>query len=562
VRVLRRWLWCGLAAAIWCGAARAAAPVLESLYPAGGQRGATLTVTAIGKFEPWPVKGWADSADIKIEPGPPSGGLTIKIGENVPTGPHLLRLFNSEGASSLRLFMVGQSPELMEVEPNDELTKIKTIHTLPVTINGQLDKAGDIDAFAFRLEAGQTLTASLVGRRLGAPMDPMLHLFDESGNELAFSHDGFGLDPVLVFRARSTGTYIIRVSGFAHPPAAEVRLTGGKNCIYRLSLTTGPLARATQPAGIKRGEKKTLELWSPGSDGQRPTVEVDAIRVRASADHLFVPTADGEGRVRVDVGDGPELTEEAARSGGILSPPLAINGRITAANEEDRFEFTAKKGEKLIISLRAGTLGSPLDALLRLEDAAQKELLRLDDPVGDGDLRNEWAAPADGNFRLIVADMKRQGSTDAIYRLSVQRPVPAITATVVGHEFRVMPGKTVGIKLNVGRLHGHSAALVALAADLPPGVVSSSGTLPDKGAEVEIVLAAATTAAPVTVPIRLMVVGTDPDNPFAQAAAYDLAKEAGQQLIGSSEAIWLTVQPLPPSTQPATKPTTQPKAKP
>jgi hypothetical protein len=82
----------------------------------------------------------------------------------------------------------------------------------------------------------------------------------------------------------------------------------------------------------------------------------------------------------------------------------------------------------------------------------------------------------------------------------------------------------------------------------------------EKGGEVELTLAAATTAKPSTAPIRLMLVGTDPENPFAQPATYDLAKEAGQQVLTSTEAIWLTVlpPPPPPATQPATKPTTQP----
>jgi hypothetical protein len=547
---------------LWCGAAHAAAPTLDYLYPPGGQRGTTVTVTATGKFEPWPVQGWASSPDIKVEAGAASGQLSIKIAENAATGPHLVRLFNAEGASALRLFMVGQSPEMVETEPNDEITKSKPLPSLPMTINGVLEKSGDIDAFAFKLEAGQTLVASLMGRRLGAPMDPMLHLFDDAGHELAFSHDGVGLDPVLTFRARSAGTYVIRVSGFAHPPAAEVRLTGGKTCFYRVNLTTGVFARSTCPMGIKRGEKKALEVANYGGDGQNTSVEVDATKLRAAQDHLFVPTVDGEGRVRIEVGDGPEMLEDQAKSAGILNAPVAINGKVSATGEEDRFEFAAKKDNKLVISVRAGTVGSPLDALLRLEDSMGKELIKIDDSIGDGDLRSEWNPPADGNYRAIVTDMKRAGSPNSIYRLSIQRPTPAVAAAVVGHEFRVMPGKSVGIKLNVSRLHGHAASVIVVAADLPPGVVATSAAVAEKGGEVELTLTAAVTAKPASVPIRLMLVGTDPDSPFAQPASYDLAKEAGQQVLMSTEAVWLTVltPPPPPATQPATKPATQPSA--
>src|SRR4029077_9396083 len=37
---------------------RAAVPTLDYLFPAGGQRGTSVTVTAGGKFESWPMKVW------------------------------------------------------------------------------------------------------------------------------------------------------------------------------------------------------------------------------------------------------------------------------------------------------------------------------------------------------------------------------------------------------------------------------------------------------------------------------------------------------------------------
>ncbi|HEV8379145.1 MAG TPA: PPC domain-containing protein [Tepidisphaeraceae bacterium] len=559
--MIARRLSCALLIALFCATAHAAAPVLDYLYPAGGQRGSTITVTAGGKFETWPVQAWADSSEIHIDPASANGTFTFKIGENVQTGPHLIRLHNADGASALRIFMVGQQREMTETEPNDELTKVKTIQALPVTINGVLEKPGDVDAFLIHLDAGQCLVASVIGRRLGAPMDPMLHLFDGAGNELAFAHDGFGLDPLLVYRARLSGNYIIRISGFAFPPAADVKLTGAKSDIYRLSLTTGPFTRATFPAGIRRGEKKPLELLNLCLPGEKSTIEVDATKVRPTQDHLFIPTSDGEGRLRVEVGGGPEFMEDSVSANTPLSPPFAINGRISSSGE-DRFEFTAKKSEKLILSLRAGTLGSSLDALLRLEDSAQKELLRNDDSIGDGDLRVEWSPPADGKYRAMISDMKRQGSQDAIYRFSVEKAMPSIAATVAGHEFKVMAGKTVAIKANINRLNGHTGGILITGTDLPPAITSSSGAVGDKGGEVTITLSAGADAKAASVPIRLMMLGTDPDSPFARGASFDLTKEAAQQLIPSTESVWLTVQPLPPATQPSTKPATQPaKAK-
>jgi len=559
---------CGLLIALICCTARAAAPTLDYFYPAGAQRGATTTVTASGKFDPCPLQAWTASPEIKFEPATASGAFTVKISDTASTGPHLIRLYNADGASALRLFMVGQQHEINETEPNDDLSKVKTLQPLPITINGVLEKPGDVDAYAFHLEAGQCLIASVLGRRLGAPMDPMLHLFDETGNELAFAHDGFGLDPLLIYHARISGTYIIRISAFAFPPAADVKLTGAKNDIYRLSLSTGPFARATWPAGVQRGQKKTLDFQNLCALTENSKIEIDATKLRANQDYLFIPTQDGEGRLRVEVGNGPELlvdpaVPDASGTAGptvktLLSPPFAINARISSPGEEDSYQFTAKKSEKLILSLRAGTLGSSLDVLLRLEDATKKELLRNDDAVGDGDLRVEWTPPADGNYRVLISDLKHQGDKNAIYRLSVEKALPAITATVAAGEFKLMAGKSIPIKLNTNRLNGHSGNLIATAADLPASITSTAAPIPEKGGEITINLSASLEAKAFSGPIRLILLGTDPDNPLAQSATFDLTKEVSQQFISSSESVWLTVQPLPPTTQPSTKPATQP----
>ena len=138
-----------LAAVASCAApAGAAAPVLDYLYPAGGQRGTTVTVTAGGKFEKWPVQAWTDSPGLKAQPGTASGSLFGQIDKDVAPGPHLLRLYNGEGASALRLFMVGADREVAEAEPNDEIANAQPVDSLPLTVDGRLEKSGDVDSYA------------------------------------------------------------------------------------------------------------------------------------------------------------------------------------------------------------------------------------------------------------------------------------------------------------------------------------------------------------------------------------------------------------------------------
>ena len=524
------------------GVAPAAAPVVDYLYPAGGQQGTTVAVAAGGKFDRWPVQAWADGSGLKLTAGKDKGQLSIEIAKDAPPGPRLLRLYDAEGASALRVFLVGTRREIAEVEPNDEASKATAAGDLPVTVNGRLEKPGDVDSFAVKLEAGQCLTAVVEGRRLGSPLDPLLHLDDAAGNPVEFCHDGMGLDPLLVHRAERTGTYVLRLAGFKHPPAAEVRLTGEAADVYRLHLGVGPPVRYSMPSGARRGAKGKVQLvrWHIGRDEAPVTLEVDATGARAGEESLLVPC--GDETFRIELGEGPELTE--GEGGTARSAPFAVTGRIEQPGEDDAFPFTAKKGERLVVAVGAAALASPMDALVRLEDAQGKQLASNDDGAGAaGDARLEWSAPEDGTYRVVVGDLYRRGGDACVYRLSVTSPAPTVGAKVDADEYRVAAGKSVALKASVTRAGGYGGPLVVVATGLPPGVTATSAEVPEKGGEVTLTLTAAADAKPAGGTFRITVLSPDRDRPAAWAATAGLRKEAGQELIEQTDAPWLTVLP-------------------
>ena len=47
----------------------AADPVLNHLSPVAGQQGTTVSVTASGKFDPWPAQVWVDTPGVIFKPG-------------------------------------------------------------------------------------------------------------------------------------------------------------------------------------------------------------------------------------------------------------------------------------------------------------------------------------------------------------------------------------------------------------------------------------------------------------------------------------------------------------
>ncbi len=107
-----------------------------------------------------------------------------------------VRLYDEEGATSLRPFLVGALPELVEVEPNDDPRRPQAVAAPRVVVNGRLAKPGDVDGFAVKLDQGETLAADLeADRHIGSPMDAVLQVVSAEGFVLAQNNDTVGRDP-------------------------------------------------------------------------------------------------------------------------------------------------------------------------------------------------------------------------------------------------------------------------------------------------------------------------------------------------------------------------------
>ena len=67
-------------------------------------------------------------------------------------GTRWLRLYDNKGAASPRPFVIGVNPEKTEKEPNDSLKQAETLGSGPITVNGRLQKRGDVDCFVIHME--------------------------------------------------------------------------------------------------------------------------------------------------------------------------------------------------------------------------------------------------------------------------------------------------------------------------------------------------------------------------------------------------------------------------
>ncbi len=194
-----------------------ALPYITDVFPLGGRRGATVPVELHGVNLPEPT-------------------LKVSVPEK---GPPLLPLRVTAagvGSNTIR-FAAGDYPEVTEAEPNDSLDKAQRV-TMPVTINGRIDKPGDCDWFVFAGAAKQEVTLQVWARRLDSPLDSVLTLYKD-GKQLSKNDDtdfGDEGEPLVTHHADSRITLILPAAGDYVAKIGDARNKGGPEYAYRLSI--------------------------------------------------------------------------------------------------------------------------------------------------------------------------------------------------------------------------------------------------------------------------------------------------------------------------------------
>ena len=527
----------------------AADPVLNHLSPVAGQQGTTASVTATGKWDAWPPQVWVDAPDVIFKPGKSAGKFDVEIAKDAAPGPHLVRIFNASGASAPRFFIVAREPQTLEAEPNDDFHAPQKIAALPATINGRLDKSGDVDSFGVTLKRGQTIVAWMEAYVLASTFDGMLRIVDAGGHVLAFNHDGRTLDPFLAWTAPRDGTFIVQTMGFVYPATADVRFTGGEGCVYRLHLTNGPFVRYTLPLAIGRGKRSSMGLigWNLAS----PRAEIDGTHFAANTTTAELDLPGVLSEQPVIVSDIPEILEkEPNDTAGVVQTveiPTGITGRIHRPRDEDRFTFTAVKGRAYECKVTAARIGSPLDAWLKIENKDGKQLAMNDD-AGSRDSALTWTAPADGAFTVAIGDVSHHGGDDFLYRLAITDAAPSATAAVTVHSLTVQAGKTAEMKVSVKRANGFKTKLQLTAKNLPEGVTATPADAPDKDGDVTLKLAASadakSAAQPFTVVLRETESGTEHAARFFMTVSSEnngVPQGYTELVIPSTDQLWLTL---------------------
>jgi hypothetical protein len=416
--------------------------------------------------------------------GNPALAETVRLKVTVPPGvrpdEHEVRLIGPSGLSNPLVFRVDDLPEYTAPpsrSPNPDRDRVlerlgrkptpqvsEHLVELPIILNGQV-MPGTVDRFRFAARKGDRLVAAATARGL-IPYIPdavpgwfqaVLTLRDLTGHEIAYNDDfRASPDPLLSCLIPRDGYYVLEIKDSIY--------RGREDFVYRIALGQLPYVTSAFPLGAQAGQEVQVQLqgWN------LPTNAVSRVSLETPGTHarLLLDGSPVHHPVLLQADTLPEAVEvepnHAPAEAQSVALPLIINGRIENARDVDRFRFAGHAGEEVVAEVMARRLGSPLDSVLRITDAAGKVLATNDDHEDPAAGLNTHHAdswlrcrlPSDGTYVVQLADAQRQGGSEFAYRLRLSGPRPGFELRVVPSSIQARGGLPVPLSVHALRRDG------------------------------------------------------------------------------------------------------------
>ncbi|HUQ90808.1 MAG TPA: hypothetical protein VM120_03935 [Bryobacteraceae bacterium] len=477
-------------------------PVVLSIHPFTGQRGATFSATVRGTG----LKG-AKAAFVtagapvtitteSVEPEPaaePKGGkskapidlvrLRIEIAADSKAGRYPFRLVTPYGVSNALPLHVTDLP--IAAEPagtHDSPESAIAVSAVPTIFNGRISQRGETDYYSFQAKAGQTLTFQVISGlpQIAAPgsaatianFDPSLTLYEGGGSWFDASRlkrIAYNDEPVWVFgrvtdahmqhRFERSGMYFMRIEAFAGQ--------GGPDYGYQLKIVDGAVPQdlpVTEKSWDERGFTRTLsanrlnELAARG--GKRPDqTSIETYRAQP------VPAAEAP----------------------IFKLPGTLDGMLVQPGETHRARFQIDSPRDIAIEVQTPSAAPPyFNPVVRLLNAAGNEVatnIFAGRGACNGALSKSLQTKAivplreTGVYTLEVRDATADFGGEAFrYRVQVRPAIPHVGEIRIDTDhINLAPEEAKTIRVVFDREEDYRGAVAVMAELLPVGVQALTG---------------------------------------------------------------------------------------
>jgi len=496
-------------------------------------------------------------------PQPVANQFVVSVAADVPPGMYDVRASGPYGVSNPRVFVVSERNELLETEPNNDLSQASEV-PLGSIVSARCDGALDVDYYRFTATAGQRILIGCEASALDSRLDGTLELYDSAGRLLDLSRDEVNRDPFLDHTIEADGQYVVKVYDFQYG--------GGPEHVYRLSISDAPHVDFVFPPSALPGAAQKFVVYGRNLPGGSPidgaavagksleqlTVEIDVPDDPALVDRLewltevtpSMAVLDGfHWRFHTDKGyanavliaraTAPVVTEQEPNDTPaqfqVVSPPCELVGQFQSRGDVDGVTFDAAKGTVYWIEVFSQRHGLPTDAFALVQRVTNTDkgeqvtdLKELDDEktatgglsfnVSSADPVARFEAPEDGKYRITLRDLynETRGDPRFIYRLAIRSERPDFRL-VAFPEFPIEPQKAPNpwtLLLRKGgttRLHcvamrrdNFLGEIVLTAAGLPEGVACGPAVIVAGQTATDLVFTATENAPDAVAAIRVV----------------------------------------------------------
>lgn len=288
------------------------APHLATIAPIAVRPGSTVEATVYGAGLVGTGQLWTDAPGVTgevLEMRGDTARIRLAVPHTATDGPRELAILTDSGRSSAATFLIDSTPAYRSGE----------LLRAPMSLTG-IARYRQPERFPFDAAEGQKLVFEVRAQRFGSPVDSVLRILDEKGEEIAKNDDGAFAGAV--FNKDSRLSHTFERGGRYHLEIANLYKTTGENYPYQLVMRSAQpgfdvLLNAENPYVFPGGDG-SLKVSIARRDGFEGPVKltVEGLPEGIQAEGLEVPEGIKEATIRFRAGELPPGTMAQVRVHG------------------------------------------------------------------------------------------------------------------------------------------------------------------------------------------------------------------------------------------------------
>lgn len=336
--------------------------------------------------------------------------MDVELSESIEAGITHFRLQTGQGISKPQPISLDQ---LIQLPTGENKVSIDPMER-PVSIYGTINSSALVEVELNPSESGQ-VCIEIESARLGTNLRPVLRLLDQDGVQVAFAFPNatLGGDTRLLADLEQGNKYRLElIDQLRRAPA---------NSYFRMKV--GQFNYSDLAAPVFANRRKFLRARL-GENHETSLTDYHANTLHWNTVNLpGVNNYSGTRPIEFNVdGFHLDLTDKHDFGKHELSvPPVAVSAILNSTSGAHQFEMSVCAGQVLRVEMLAEQIGSALDGVITVFDAASgKQLVQADDYQTSSDPKVDFSVPQNVNrIRIEVKDITGARAADFLYGLTV-----------------------------------------------------------------------------------------------------------------------------------------------